>query len=409
MTICGSGNGGHALAVAASQNFDGDINWLVHSEETAGLVHESMLKGGLGSTGAIIARAERLQTVSSDAAKVIPDADIIMIVAPAFLHKEIIAQITPHLKTTALIGCLPARGGFEFEAYRQIPGIEPEGQRKIFGLQTLPWSTRIVEKGAVVNFGAVKDKVLMAASPSQHCKDIATQISKILGVELIPTKTFLDIILGNPGQFIHPGLMYGHFASRSGAPIEPDNIPRFFAHATDQMGSLIESMSDEAIEISNMLDVKSEGLLDVSGIPHIHDWLCLSYPNQTSDTSTVATCFRTGPLHVRQVPTSYSPTGKLVPDFSGRYLCEDVPYGLVITKAIAELAQVNTPTIDLVINWAQSKIGKKYLVNRKLDLTATRDLPIPQNIGCQSIKELIDWFCHRSNYRPNHNMSSGNL
>src|SRR5436190_16916447 len=33
LAICGSGNAGHALAVVASQNFDGDIDWLVGSEE----------------------------------------------------------------------------------------------------------------------------------------------------------------------------------------------------------------------------------------------------------------------------------------------------------------------------------------------------------------------------------------
>ena len=38
LAICGGGNGGHALAVVASQNFDGDIDWLVGSEEKADLL-----------------------------------------------------------------------------------------------------------------------------------------------------------------------------------------------------------------------------------------------------------------------------------------------------------------------------------------------------------------------------------
>jgi hypothetical protein len=38
VTICGGGNGGHALAVVASQHFDGDIDWLVGSEAKAELL-----------------------------------------------------------------------------------------------------------------------------------------------------------------------------------------------------------------------------------------------------------------------------------------------------------------------------------------------------------------------------------
>jgi hypothetical protein len=122
----------------------------------------------------------------------------------------------------------------------------------------------------------------------------------------------------------------------------------------------------------------------------------LSYPSQTADISSVATCFRTGPLHVRQVPTTEAAAGMIVPDFSGRYLYEDVPFGLVVTKAIAELAQVDTPTIDRVISWSQEKMDKRYIVNGKLDSSATRDLPIPQNVGIQTLEDLVYWYCVRS-------------
>lgn len=407
LAICGSGNGGHALAVVASQNFDGDINWLVHSEETAGLVRESLSREGLRSTGVITARADRLRAVSSNAADVIPDADIVMIVAPAFAHAEILTQIAPYLKTSVLIGCLPARGGFEFEVSRLISGIEPEGERRIFGLQTLPWSTRVVEKGTIVNIGATKAKVLMAALPAWHAPEIATHVSELLGIEIVPTETFLDMTLGNPGQFIHPGLMYGHLASWLGAPLDPDSVPLFFAEVTDRMGALVESMSTEAVTVARSIEAQSGHRLDLSGTLRVLDWLRLSYPSQTADTSTVATCFRTGPLQVRRLPTNKTESGKLVPDFSGRYLNEDLPFGLVVTRSIAELAQVDTPAIDRVIVWAQRKIGKKFLVNGKLDRNATRDLPTPQNIGCHTLQDFFDWYCVRPGNGADRRVSSG--
>jgi glycerol-3-phosphate dehydrogenase len=84
VAICGSGNAGHALAVALSQNFEGVVSWLIGSEEKADLLRRRTSAPGLQSTGVIKGRADRLRTISSDPAEVIPDADIVMIVVPAF-------------------------------------------------------------------------------------------------------------------------------------------------------------------------------------------------------------------------------------------------------------------------------------------------------------------------------------
>jgi len=50
LAICGGGNAGHALAVVASQTFDGDIDWLVGSEERAELLRRGASVDGLQST-----------------------------------------------------------------------------------------------------------------------------------------------------------------------------------------------------------------------------------------------------------------------------------------------------------------------------------------------------------------------
>src|SRR5256885_14129839 len=96
LTICGSGNAGHALAVVASQNFDGDIDWLVGSEEKADLLRRRTSANRLHSTGAVTASAHRLRTISADPAQVIPNADLLMIVVPAFGHAAVLRRIRPY-------------------------------------------------------------------------------------------------------------------------------------------------------------------------------------------------------------------------------------------------------------------------------------------------------------------------
>src|SRR5437762_10974621 len=89
LAICGSGNAGHALAVVASQNLDGDIDWLVGSEEKADVLRRGVSADGLHSTGVITASAHRLRTISADPAQVIPNADMVMIAVPAFGHARV--------------------------------------------------------------------------------------------------------------------------------------------------------------------------------------------------------------------------------------------------------------------------------------------------------------------------------
>jgi hypothetical protein len=391
LTICGGGNAGHALAVVASQSFDGDIDWLVGSEQKVDLLRRGMSADGLHSTGVMTASAHRLRTISADPEEVIPNADMVMIVVPAFVHALVLRRIGPYVSDATTIGCLPTRGGFEFEAAQLVPRGSST-RRRIFGLQTLPWSTRVVTPGKVVNIGAAKAEVVLAALPASDAGTIAARLSEILGTHVVPAEGFLNLTLGNPGQFIHPGLMYGHFRSWRGEEFDQDSIPMFYAEATDEMGVIVEGLSEDAIAVARAIEVSSGNAVSLHEVVPVHEWLRSSYAHVTEDLNTVGSCFRTGPIQARKAPMIEVRPGTFVPNFEYRYLTEDVPFGLVITKALAEIVNVETPTIDEVLRWAQSAMQKVYLVDGKLDGPDGRDLPIPQNHGVFALSDLIDWY-----------------
>jgi NAD/NADP octopine/nopaline dehydrogenase-like protein len=391
LAICGSGNAGHALAVAASRNFDGEVDWLVGSEKRADMLRRAVFADGLKSIGVIPSVADRLRTISADPAEVIPNADIVMIVVPAFAHAAVLDRIGPYIGETASIGCLPTRGGFEFEAAPLLASSNGSEQQ-IFGLQTLPWSTRIVVPGKVVNIGAIKAEVVLAARPAAAGADIAARVSKILGTRVVPTAQFLDLTLGNPGQYIHTGLMYGHFRSWRGEEYDHDRIPMLYADATDESGAFVERLSAEGLAVARELSARTGRALDCRSVVPVHDWLRSAYSRSTADTSTVATCLRTGPIRIRQAPMTQLANGKFAPNFDHRYLSEDVPFGLVITRALADIAQVATPAIDELIYWAQSVMHKRYLVGGELHGADARDLPTPQSRGVSAVGDLAEWY-----------------
>ncbi|MBV8943554.1 MAG: NAD/NADP octopine/nopaline dehydrogenase family protein, partial [Solirubrobacterales bacterium] len=103
-------------------------------------------------------------------------------------------------------------------------------------------------------------------------------------------------------------------------------------------------------------------------------------------------CFRTGPNQALRAPMVESRPGRFVPEFQHRYLSEDVPFGLVVTRALAEIADVETPLIDEVITWAQSVLQKTYLVDGELRGRDAERVPIPQNHGVVTVSDLIDWY-----------------
>jgi hypothetical protein len=186
--------------------------------------------------------------------------------------------------------------------------------------------------------------------------------------------------------------MYAHFHSWQGEEYEQDSVPRLYAEASDEMGALVERLSDDAIATARALEGESDGMFQQQAVLPIHDWLRTAYGNVTADMSSVASCFRTGPIQARRAPMIEVRPGKFMPDFQYRYLSEDVPFGLVATRALAELADVETPTIDEVITWAQSVLHKTYLVDEGLRGHDARDLPIPQNHGISTVSDLVDWY-----------------
>src|SRR5436305_8059667 len=228
----------------------------------------------------------------------------------------------------------------------------------------------------------------------------ATELTKLLGVQIRPTAGFLTLTLGNPGQFIHPGLMYGAFRSWQGEEYDNDTIPRVYAEATDETGRVVEQMSREALSVARAIETQSGGALDLSGVVPVHDWLQSAYSHVTADMTTVATCFRTGPIQARKAPMIEVSPGRFVPNFGYRYLSEDVPFGLVITRAIAEIVSVATPAIDEVIYWAQSNMRKAYLADGKVEGRDVRDLPIPQNYGVSTLPDLVGWYEDATTERP---------
>ena len=135
----------------------------------------------------------------------------------------------------------------------------------------------------------------------------------------------------------------------------------------------------------------------------LFEWLLRAYPADISDGSSLYRAFVTNQAYAGlRLPVRLAGPDTFTADFTTRYLAEDVPYGLVVVRGIAELAGAPTPIIDRVISWAQDRLDRRYLVNGALagpDLAETR---APQAYNIRSLASLIEWSRHdvRATTRP---------
>jgi hypothetical protein len=311
---------------------------------------------------------------------------------PAFAHELTLREIAAHLDDNTSVGAFPARGGFDWCAVDVLGSTgaeEPTINRKppaVFGLQTLPWACRLTRYGEEVEILGTKSTVDVAAQPADLASEVGRLLSAPLGLQLEPIAGFLGLTLANTGQLIHPGIMYGLFHDWDGRP--HDEAPFFYQNVGIEIADVLQQLSTEVQEIRAELE-RSYPDLDLSAVRPLDEWARRAYAADIADPSTLQSCFATNSSYAGLRAPMRSTAAGLVPDFKGRYLAEDVPFGLVVTRGIAELAGVATPMIDEVIVWAQERLGKEYLADGKLRGRDVPDTRAPQRYTYYDLDQIL--------------------
>jgi hypothetical protein len=380
ITICGGGNAAHVLIGLTSQ-----AGWEVDVFAPLGDEADQLRTGG----GITVRQQDKTSTgrarrISADPAEVIPDSEWVLLALPAFAHGAVLRAIANFLEPNVIVGALPARGGFDFAAH----SILAERNLILFGLQTLPWACRIVTYGQAVDILGTKDVVNLAARPPTLAPRLAKELAALFDVSLEPVSSFLTLTLANTGQLIHPGIMYGLCRGRETTTFANNNIPLFYQGLDQPTANLLQAMSDEVQAITRALADYLPNL-DPAEVAPLHTWLRRAYPGDIADDRTLQHALVTNRAYAGlRLPTRAIGPDLFAVDHTTRYLAEDVPYGLVVTRGLAELAGVPTPTIDEIIYWAQARLERCYLLNDHLSGPDLAETHAPQVYGIGDLAAL---------------------
>ena len=390
ITICGSGNAAHAMIPIIKSNFNCQINLFFRYQHKVDIfqriIDERRVITAVQGKEELYGRPDK---VSRFPEEVCQDADLILLPLPAFAQESVLLQIIPFLKNEVIIGSIPARGGFEYSLLKILKSVTDK-RIKFFGLQTLPWACRTREYASKVDILGKKDIVGLAALPREATLELSEILTLLLKIKMESIPNMLTLTLANIGQIVHPGIMYGLFKGNENRKYKKEEIPLFYQGVTSDIAKTLANMSNDMLTLTRKLQNRFKNI-DLTKVLSLEDWLISSYKNSIVDGRTLETCFVTNQAYQGlYAPMKNLENGYYKPDFQSRYLTEDVPFGLIVSKAIALLAQVDTPTIDEVIITVSKWMKKEYLVNGDVkgrDISETR---IPQNYGLNNLEQIVN-------------------
>lgn len=389
ITICGGGNAAHAIIPIIRNNFSGKLNLFLSFGDEANLfnklIEEKRFITATIGEKKLYGRPDKVSKFAEDVCK---EADLILLPLPAFAHEPTLLQIAPFLKEEVIIGAIPARSGFEYAALKILKDNKKE-KVNIFGMQTLPWACRIKEYASKVDILGKKESVGMAVFPHKITSELASFLTRLLDLKIEPLPNMLTLSLANVGQIIHPGIMYSLFKGKEELKYRKEKIPLFYQGVTKEISETLKVMSDEVLVLTK--EIKNiDKSINLNHVLGLKDWLIYSYKDSIADKSTLQSCFVTNSAYKGlRAPMKKNNNDYFLPDFQARYLTEDVPYGLVVTKAIAQLAKVDMPVIDEVILTVSKWIGKEYIKRGYLEGRDIKDTRIPQNYGIDNLENIM--------------------
>lgn len=362
--ICGGGNMGHALAGILGSRDDLEISILTRQVTAWEKKVTVTLNNGERLQGV-------LQCITDDPSEVIPQSDLIFITVPSFAMYEVLERISPYTCQDTWIGALPGTGGFDWMAYDLF-----KEQIQLFGLQRVPYIARTTEYGREVNVTGIKEKLYVSSIPNFKVHEIASILTYVFQKPIVELNNYLEVTLTTSNPILHPSRLYALFHDYEEGDFWEERIP--FYESWDLHASEILLRCDKEVqEICSRIPLNISHVLPLTKHYEVSD----EY-EMTKKISSIS-AFKGIYTPMRLMEKGY------VPDFSSRYFTEDISYGLVIIKGIAELFDCPTPTIDKVLTWAQTMMEKEFLVGGKLEGKNLWETGAPQCFGITKRDDLV--------------------
>lgn len=241
----------------------------------------------------------------------------------------------------------------------------------VASLSRVPYVARLHSKDSV--YGYKKPQIACSAINGDTAR-ICKIVEEIFEIPCECVENYLSISLTPSNPILHTSRLYALFRDKTAFKSQI----KFYA-----------SWDDFSSQILIDLDRELEKIAENFGINHTTIRTHYNAHSVESLTAKISS--------ITSLKNIESPLKKCddvyVIDKDSRYFSEDFPFGLCVLRGFAEIAQVETPTMDKVLQWYQGLFGVEYFdengVFNGKDLDKSG---IPQNFGLRTKSDIIKFY-----------------
>lgn len=309
-------------------------------------------------------------------------ADMIMITMPPTMMIPLAEIIYDNTGEDTIIGFVPGNGGFELAFSKCM-----ERGNTFFGIDRVPAIARLTERGRTVCCSGYKDRLYVAALPSDRTEECSALIESIYDIPCVRLPGFMALTLTPSNPILHTARLKTIFRDyRPG--VTYDSLPLFYEEWDDESSELLLACDDEIQEICRALpDFGLEHVISerefysadtaeemTRAITTEESLLGLTTPSVHAESEAVQARGMSGIMSRRKQKSekieshmkrrrrwrerlgrrqsgSAEDRPGLIPDLHSRYFTADFPYGLAVIQQIGRIAGVPLPNIDGLIEW----------------------------------------------------------
>lgn len=332
VAVLGSGNG--ALSVAFEWAKAGHEVSMFDFETFPRTIAAISEKGGISADGELEG-FQKLVYAGHDISKVIPDADLVFAVGPAYSTEPFAEACKPYVKPGQIFIVCPSSCAGSL-VFKKTLGLAVEDDSVIVAeTSTLPYAVRITGDAHITVYNRLKGGYFIAALPSKFNQKVHDIVSQVYTpIEL--AENVMQTTLQNANPIIHPAVSLCNVAL-----IERThgNFLFYEEGVTEGVGRIIEALDKERIAIGKALGI------EVIPDPELG--------------------IKQGYQAVNNYSTGYSEA----PGFKGimaqsqldyRYFNEDAGYGLVFFTDLADKLGVEVPNMKAVLRLSSVVMGRNY-------------------------------------------------
>lgn len=332
----------------------------------------------------------QLSQASSEASRVIPEADIIIFCMPVYKYNDALNSISPYINKSkkVLLGAIYGQGGFNWMV-NDIRKKYSLDNVKAFAMGLIPWIARIKEYGSVgITYGQKSVNVVAFEDHEDfnRCEDFLNNLCfDHFGTGKFKlAENFLSLTLSVDNQIIHTSRMFGLYKISGGKWNFLEDIPYFYRDYDDLSADLLATLDNDYSKIRN----KIKEMFPKNNFEYMLNYLDLERLSYQSCNENIKQSF----VNSKTLGAIKTPVVKVENyyelDKNHRFFYDDIYYGLVIAKWIAEKLNIDVYTIDEILTWSEMMLNDNILIDNKLNLNNSK-LGSPNRYGLETLEDII--------------------